>query len=158
MTIAAIAQMRLRGSWQYYQEELQRVITPLTEEQMGVRLVPELRSLGEIAEHIVYARALWLPRVLGEDTTDLAPLLSWDEPDDPPRTAAEVVEGLDRTWQRISACLARWTAADPRDPDPVPEEEVARLQVIWGLMEHDMHHGGELSFILGACGLPAPDM
>ena len=158
MTIATIAQMRLRESWQHYQDELQRVIAPLTEEQLGVRLVPELRSLGEIAEHIIYARALWLTRVLGEDTTDLAPFQRWDAPGAPPRPAAEVVQGLDRTWQHIGACLARWTAADPYDPTPIPEAEVKRLQVIWGLMEHDLHHGGELSFILGAAGLPALDM
>src|SRR5690242_15922075 len=113
VTIATIAQMRLRESWQYYQDELQQVIAPLTEEQLGVRVVPELRSVGEIAEHIVYARALWLTRVLGADTTDLAPFLRWDEPGNPPRPAAEVVQGLGRTWQHIGTCLARWTAADP---------------------------------------------
>ena len=45
-----------------------------------------------------------------------------------------------------------------RRADPVPAEEVERLRTIWGLMEHDLHHGGELSFVLGALGLPAPDL
>ena len=37
-------------------------------------------------------------------------------------------------------------------------EEVSQLRVIWGRMEHNLHHGRELSFVLGAYGLPAPDM
>lgn len=154
MTIATLSQARITESWQYYQEELTRVIAPLTEEQMSLRLVPGLRSLGEIAEHIVRARALWLHRVLGD--ADLEPMASWDEPDDPPHTAAEVVHGLDQTWRVISSCLVRWTADDLRDA--IPDEEVVQLRTIWGLMEHDLHHGGELSFVLGAYSLPAPDM
>ena len=126
---------------------------------MGLRLVATMRSLGEIAEHIVRARALWLPRALGdglEGGAELQQMAGWDELDDPPRTAAEVVHGLELTWRLISSYLARWPADGPQDT--IPDEEVSRLQIIWGLMEHDLHHGGELSFVLGACGLPAPEM
>lgn len=156
MTIATLAQERILESWQHYQAELQRVIAPLSAEQLSLRLVPGLRSLGEIAEHIVRARALWLPRALGVDAAEIEPLTRWDEPTDPPRTAAEVVQGLDRTWQILSACLARWPADAPRET--IPDEEVAQLRTIWGLLEHDLHHGGELAFVLGAAGLPAPQL
>ena len=64
---------------------------------MRLRLVPGLRSLGEIAEHIVFAQARWLPGVLDAGAAELAPLSSWDTPADPPRTAAEVVQGLEQT-------------------------------------------------------------
>ena len=154
MTIATLSQARITESWRHYQVELTRVIAPLTEAQMSLRLVPGLRSLGEIAEHIVRARALWLHRVLGG--ADLEPMTGWDEPDDPPRTAAEVLHGLDQTWRVISSCLARWTSDYLRVT--IPDEEVLQLRTILGLMEHDLHHGGELSFGLGAYGLPAPDM
>jgi hypothetical protein len=30
--------------------------------------------------------------------------------------------------------------------------------VIWHLIEHDLHHGGELSFSLGMHNLAAPDI
>jgi len=154
VTTATLAQARIFESWQYYQEELTRVIAPLSAEQMRVRLVPGLRSLGEIAEHIVRARALWLHPVLGDAA--LEPLTQWDEPEDPPRTAAEVRQGLDQTWQVISTYLTRWMADDGRET--IPAEEVAQLRTIWGLLEHDLHHGGELALVLGAVGLPAPDM
>lgn len=128
---------------------------------MSLRLVSGMRSVGEIAEHIVYGRALWLHSVL--DDAELEPLLSWDKldkPDDPPRTrtAAEALHGLDQTWRIITACLDRWTVADSRDAYTLPDDEVTRLRTIWGLMEHDLHHGGELSFQLGAHGLAAVEL
>jgi len=55
VTIATLVQARIFESWRYYQQELERVIAPLTDEQMSLRLVPNMRSLGEIAEHIVRA-------------------------------------------------------------------------------------------------------
>lgn len=158
MTIASLVQARIFESWQYYQQELERVIAPLTNEQMRLRLVPGQRSLGEIAEHIVRARALWLPRALGEEenSAELRSMASWDDANDPPSTAAEVVHGLQVTWRLLTSGLNLGPADDTRDT--IPDEEVTQLRTIWGLFEHDLHHGGELSFVLGAYGLPAPDM
>jgi DinB family protein len=156
VTIATLAQARILESWQHYQAELMRVVAPLTAEQMRYRLVPGQRSIGEIATHIVFARAKWLPPALAACPAELEPLLRWDAPDDPPHTPAEVVQGLDLTWRLMAGCLARWEAAGLRAP--ADEAEVARLRTIWGLLEHDLHHGGELSFVLGACGLPALDI
>src|SRR5688572_15475691 len=110
MTIATLAQIRLYESCQYHQGEVLRVIAPLTEAQMSLRLVPEQRSLGEIAEHIVRARALWLPKSPGESNAEIEQMANWDEPDDPPRSAAEVVYGLELTWRLMDAYLTRWLA------------------------------------------------
>ncbi len=33
--------------------------------------------------------------------------------------------------------------------------DLSRAWVFWHVMEHDLHHGGELSLILGMHGLPA---
>src|SRR6478735_3140707 len=107
MTRAAIAEERAFGSWQDYQEALKRAIAPLTEDQLQRRLLPGLRTPGEIAEHIVFGRALHLHRALGEGGADLTPPLRWEDADDPPHTAAEIVQGLDLTWRFITLCLLR---------------------------------------------------
>ena len=114
-----------------------------------MRLRPDLRSVGEIAEHIAYGRALWLKNIQAESAADLKPLLAWDDPNDPPRTAAEVLAGLDASWARLSAYLMRGSAADEYS-----EEDGERLYIIWGMIDHDLPHGGEISLILGAHGLP----
>jgi uncharacterized damage-inducible protein DinB len=69
-----------------------------------------------------------------------------------------LVSGLETTWQVIQQALQRWTIADLAEvfPPPSPgEESFTRQFVIWHLIEHDLHHGGELSFILGMHGLTA---
>jgi len=81
MTRAALAEARAFESWQDYQAALKRAIAPLTEEHMQRRLLPGLRTPGEIAEHIVYGRALWLHRALGEGAAELTPLLRWEDAD-----------------------------------------------------------------------------
>jgi hypothetical protein len=42
--------------------------------------------------------------------------------------------------------------------DAIPEEQVPILQTIWGLLDHDLPHAGELSLLLGADGLPGVEM
>jgi hypothetical protein len=153
MTRAVIAERRVFESWQDYQEALKRAIAPLTAEQLQRRLLPGLRTPGEIAEHIVFGRALHLHGALGEDAAELTPLLRWSEADDPTHTAAEIVHGLELTWRFITSCLMRGSPTDT-----IPEEEMAIVQTIWGLLDHDLPHAGELSLLLGAAGLPGVEI
>ncbi|MCL4266798.1 MAG: hypothetical protein KJ069_26700 [Anaerolineae bacterium] len=153
MLRATIAETRAFESWQDYQEALKRAIAPLTEEQLQRRLIPGLRTSGEIAEHIVFGRALHLHRTLGEEVAELTPLLRWDDTDDPPHTATEILHGLELTWRFITACLMR---GSPNDA--ISEEEVSIMQSIWGLLDHDLPHAGELSLLLGADGMPGVEI
>jgi hypothetical protein len=153
MLRATVAEARAFASWHDYQEALKRAITPLSDEQLQRRPIPGLRTPGEIAEHIVFGRALHLSQTLGEEAVELTSLLHWDDADDPPRTAAEIVQGLELTWQVLAGCLMR---AAPTDA--VSAEETTVLQTIWGLLDHDLPHAGELSLLLGADGLPGVEI
>ena len=154
MIRAAIAEARAFESWLDYQEALKRAIAPLTEEQLQRRLIPGLRTPGEIAEHIVFGRALHLHRTLGEGAAELRPLLQWEDADDLPHTAAEILHGLELTWQFITGCLM---SGSPTDAIP-EDEEVPIVQTIWGLLDHDLPHAGELSLLLGADGIPGVEI
>ncbi len=153
MTRAAIAEARAFESWHDYQEALKRAIAPLTSAQLQRRFLPGLRTPGEIAEHIVFGRALHLHRTLGERAAELTSLLRWEDADNPPHTAAEILQGLDLTWQFITTWLMRGSPTDA-----VPEQEEPIVQTIWGLLDHDLPHAGELSLLLGASGLPGVEM
>lgn len=154
MTRAAIAEARAFESWRDYQAALKRAIAPLTEEQLQRRLIPGRRTPGEIAEHIVFGRALHLHRTLGEGVADLTPLLGWEDADDPPHTAAEILQGLELTWRLITDCLMRGSPNDLISE----EEEAPIVQTIWGLFDHDLPHAGQLSLLLGADGLPGVEL
>ena len=110
---------------------------------------------------------------------------------DPCHPAAELVAGLERTWQMIQNTLAHLTPADleqivpPLDDaervrhaklveptlqpyarmwvDAARQAKVVRpavsLQwIIWHVLEHDIHHGSEISTILGVHGLPVVEL
>ncbi len=92
--------------------------------------------------------------------------MHWDPADkveQSPLVASELVVGLESTWGMSADALARWTAADLERVFPPPaslsEEEKklfgawTRQRIIWHVLEHEIHHGGELSLALGGYGL-----
>jgi len=149
MIRAAIAEARAFESWQDYQEALKRAIAPLSGEQLGQRLIPGQRTPREIGEHIVFGRALHLHQALGEGAAELKPLLRWGEAGEPAHSAAEILDGLELTWQHITDFLMSGSATDALDEG----EGAPMVQAIWGLLDHDLPHAGELSLLLGAAGL-----
>ena len=153
-------------SWKAYQERLKEALAPLTDQQLTLRAAPGLRSIGEIALHIVGCRAFWFTQVLGEDGGQEMEVYSrWNraavtgEPITPAPTSAELARGLDYTWQMMAGCLARWSAEDMRQTIPDNDDgepvELSRAWVVWHVLEHDLHHGGEVSLIFGMHGVPA---
>jgi uncharacterized damage-inducible protein DinB len=168
MTAPAISLARCYKGWDLYQQQIITAIAPLSPNQLTLRAAPQLRAPGPQVAHMIATRARWLYLDLHEGGAELDDLLGWDgwtqatgwiEP--PMRTAAELVSGLKTTWQVIHAALERWTIADLEEvfPPTFPgEESFTRQFVVWHLIEHDLHHGGELSFVLGMHGLTAPQI
>jgi uncharacterized damage-inducible protein DinB len=111
---------------------------------------------------MIGARARWFYHLMGEGGDVFAELGGWDRPGEPARNAAELVLGLQATWEGMQAAIARWTPADWEQtyPGEGPDEPetLTRQWVIWHLIEHDLHHGGEISFTLGMHGLMAPEL
>jgi uncharacterized damage-inducible protein DinB len=149
--------------WDLYQHHLVTAITPLSPVQLTLRAAPQMRSLGELLVHIIAVRARWLYLDLHEGGTELEALTGWDgwhaQPGGdtlPIRNAAELANGLEITWQVLQEALHRWTVTDLEEifPPTFPgEDSFTRQFVLWHLIEHDLHHGGELSFVLGMHGL-----
>ena len=150
--------------WDVYQRHLVNALAPLSPDQLAFHATQDLRSIGMIATHIVAVRARWSYYVLKEGGEQLIPIGKWDRSDQPARSAPELVGGLETTWKVINEALHRWTLADLEetlrdvDDDTGEEEIFTRQWVIWHLLEHDLHHGGEFSFSLGMHGLAAIDL
>ena len=148
--------------WHDYQKLLIKALTPLSSEQLTLRAAPHLRSIGGIVLHIIGARARWFHDLMEVGDKDFAGLARWDRGGAPTRDAAELVYGLETTWGVMQQALANWTPEDMQysytgEPgDPGEPETFTRQWVIWHLIEHDLHHGGEVSLILGIHGLEAP--
>lgn len=158
MTEPSFVLAPLYMGWGGYQDHLVKALVPLSPDQLAFQATPDLRSLGMLAAHLVAARARWLYYVLSEGSEQLIPIGTWDDSDQPVRSAPELVGGLETTWNVIDDALHRWTLADLEDTLRGEEGIYTRQWVIWHLLEHDLHHGGELSFSLGIHGLAAIDL
>ena len=166
MAETSLALLDVYQGWENYQELLVKALTPLTPDQLALRPASHLRSIGENVRHIVGARVRWCQQVLELRQGDeaLAALGRWDRRDAPERSAAELVSGLRDSWQVLREALQQWTPADltvsfpNTEREPGEPERFTRQWVIWHLIEHDLHHGGEISQLLGIHHLAAPDL
>jgi uncharacterized damage-inducible protein DinB len=148
--------------WQNYQHQLSIALAQLSAEQLALGAAPHLRSIDELARHIIAVRAGWFHFQLEEGGEDLVEFLEWAESGSQPRSADELVRGLEKTWQVIQEVLGRYTLANlqstVQDEDEGQVYTLTRGWVIWHVMEHDLHHGGEMAYSLGMHGLTAPDI
>ena len=146
--------------WRAYQDQITASIKPLTAEQLALRPAPNLRSVGENVAHILGCRAGWFADFLGADSgPETRATTGWDVDGAPARTAAELIDGLDRTARFVAECIARWSPDDMRQTFPDDWDgktvDLSRAWVVAHVLEHDLHHGGEVSFTLGMHGIPA---
>ena len=150
------------ANWQVYQQKLRDCIAPLTDEQLLLQPAPHMWPLEQIVQHIISVRAGWFSGTLQDDDEFMNAYMSWGQRDSPDRSAVELVRGLDETWAFIEARLQRWTPGDCARTFPDEWDgqkyEVSRSWVIYHVMEHDLHHGGEVSLILGMNGLRGLDL
>ena len=105
--------------WDEYQGMLVQAIAPLSPEQLALRAAPSLRPAWLLAAHIIGTRVGWFQGVMGEGEPALAAFDPWDEDGAPPRTATELVDGLEATRQLLSGPplptrrRARWPRQSP---------------------------------------------
>ncbi len=149
-------------NWRTYHEKLRDCIALLANEQLLLQPAAHMWPLGQMVQHIVSVRAGWFSGTLQEDDEAMNAYMVWGQRDSPARSAVELVRGLDETWAFIEARVRRWTPSDCARTFPDEWDgqvhQVSRSWVISHVMEHDLHHGGEVSLILGMNSLRTPDL
>ena len=162
MTVNQKLVQAIYKGWHTYQEAVIKAIEPLGSEQLSLRSAPDLRSVGEITTHVIGARARWFYMLMGEGGDEFKEFGGWDRAGTETRSAQELVGGLEATWSGMHGAIGRWSPEDweatwPGENGDEPEV-ITRQWVIWHLIEHDVHHGGEISITLGAHEVPALDL
>ena len=149
-------------NWRGYNAKLRTAIAPLTNEQLVLQPAPHMWPLGQIVQHIISVRAGWFSGTLQDSDAAMDEYMEWGQRDSPWRSAAELAHGLDETWAFIEVRLQRWTPEEcaMTFPDEFDGQavDVSRSWVIYHVLEHDLHHGGEVSLILGMNKLQGPEL
>lgn len=157
--------------WNGHQTSLVHAIAPLTREQLIWRPTPGLSSVGELARHISLGRLTWFRRMDAPGSAELANQIdAWEKDSDGnfhivegavpiAEQADQLVHWLEITWQMIGATLASWNVADLtktyRHTWNGDTYAVSRQWTIWRILSHDIHHGGQVSLLLGMQGIKA---
>lgn len=162
---------RLLDGWNSYQASLIRALEPLASEHLAWRPARHLRSVGELARHISLGRVAWFHR-MGAPGSEavVARIEAWEEDDDGnleivedqipiTENTAQLIRWLEISWRMVETTLTTWTVDDLAVTYPHTWQgtnyAVSRQWTIWRIMSHDIHHGGELSLMLGMQGIEA---
>ena len=140
--------------WNQVHRDLLRALDLLADEQLN--FVPRQGhwSLGRVARHIAGAKRGWIRFAVTQE------LSSW--PDFPAQGYATVqaVEGL---LSDVHADTMDFL--ESLDPERLDEmvgtpwgEEIPLRWIIWHVLEHDIHHRGEIYLMLGLMGIDAPEI
>jgi uncharacterized damage-inducible protein DinB len=156
------------SGWDGYNRSLVSAIAPLSPEQLQYRPAPDRRSVGEIAAHVAFGRLDWFNRMGAPGTAELVEEAApWWRPWEAVNPAAAesaslIVHWLEATWQMIETNLTQWSVDDLgwtyHQPYGGKVYSVSRQWVIWRVMAHDIHHGGQLSILLAAQGIELPEL
>ena len=149
--------------WEQHNALLVKAIAPLSPEQFRLKPDPLPNQVWQIAAHIVTNRVFWFHTVLREGDASLEQFADWEDVPDAPRSVSELVAALNTTADFVLECIQRWTPAmldDPFERRRRDGQVVTRTRqwVTWHLLEHDIHHGGEISLMLGMHGLDGLDL
>lgn len=154
--------------WQTYNQRLVDVIRPMTMDQLKLRPAPDRPPIWATVGHTAGVRVYWLCGVFKEPGAETTPFpdpfaeLGWEDDEDHPRGADELVPALETTWAIVDGCLDRWTPETlretfTRDYAGMPQVHT-RQSVLMRLLTHDAYHCGELSQTLGIHKLPQIDL
>ena len=167
----------LYDGWANHQRRAIDMLAGLTPDQLALRPSSDSWSVWQLAGHLAGSRSYWFQDNLGEGDPSLRdrfrvasttvpglPLedAGWEDDETHPRSAAELVGALEDTWALVEGCLRRWTSEDlavsfSRQRSS-GTQTFTRSWVVWHLLEHDIHHTGEMSIILGSHGVPGLDL
>lgn len=163
--------MTVFEGWDGYHQSIVHAIEPLTAEQLAWRLDWQHRSIGDLALHIALGRLEWFLRMDAPGSAVLASRIEeWEVDRDGNRhivdssvdiasQKTDLIHWLDDTWQMIDLTLASWGVPDLQISFRYTFNgqlySIPRQWVIWRIMAHDIHHGGELSLMLGMQGIEA---
>ena len=144
----------LFNHWTPVRRDLLRALELLDDEQLAYVPREGLWSLGTVARHIAAAEEGWFRHVVTRE------LDAWPEfGDEDYATVASIVTLLTEVHARTEAYLSTVEEADLDRAIATPwGEDIPLRWVIWHVLEHEIHHRGEIYLMLGLMGMEAPDV
>jgi uncharacterized damage-inducible protein DinB len=136
--------------WKEESEGAAKIYAALTDASLSQPVAEGHRTLGKIAWHVVTS----IPEMMSK--TGL-PVTSAEEDGPMPATAAEIAAAYTAVAAELGAVLGeRWTDADLEVEDEMYGMSWRRAYTIKALVEHQIHHVGQMTVLMRQAGLTVP--
>ena len=140
--------------WQSVRRGLMEALDKLDDEQLGFVPREGLWSLGKVACHIADAEDGWFRYVATSELDEWPQFKARDYP-----TVKSIQRLLTEVHTRTEAYLTTLDDADLERIILAPwGSEFPLRWIIWHVLEHEIHHRGEIYLMLGLMGMDAPDV
>jgi uncharacterized damage-inducible protein DinB len=136
-------------SWAADSEAMLKILRALTDASLGQSVDPGGRTLGRLAWHIT--------GTLGEMPGHVG--LKVDSPayeSDPPREAAAIAAAYEQASRSLLAQIKQWDDATLDVEDDMYGQRWKRGFTLHALLEHQIHHRGQMTVLMRQAGLKVP--
>ncbi|MEZ4594961.1 MAG: DinB family protein [Chloroflexota bacterium] len=141
--------------WQQIRSNLLATVDKFSDKELTYVPFPGSQSVGQIIRHIANTEDGWFRYVVMRETPNWpGEFTAADYP-----TVADTKVLLNRIHDHTLMNLSYWDCSDLERPIEVPWGDTFTLGwIIWHVIEHEIHHRGELSLILGLLGREGLDV
>jgi uncharacterized damage-inducible protein DinB len=145
----------LFSHWKQVRTGLMETIDRFDEDQLGYVPFAGSWSVGEIMLHVADAEDGWFRHVVSRELEEWP--VHYTVENYPDRTA--IKRALEEVHRNTEAYLESLSESDLEKVVETPWGQALPLRwIVWHVLEHEVHHRGELSLILGLLGKEGLDV
>ena len=146
---------KLFSHWQYIRKGLISVIEDFEESELTYQPYPDSWPVGQIMVHIANAEEGWFRYAVTKELQEWPMQLQFENYP----TREKILTVLDEVHGKTERYLETLSEEDLSATILAPWEETFPLGwIFWHVIEHEVHHRGELSLILGILGKEGLDV
>lgn len=147
--------MNLYDLYPHWKIRTERIILSLIDRtpfELAFRHRPEMRSMGNLYRHIIGAERYWFEDVLGGRGQ------MFSEPGEPELpNAKSIVDYWKKIRERSQEIIRPYTLGEMEKKFMTPrKKEVTMEYIIWHVLEHEIHHSGQISAMLRIQNIKSP--
>jgi uncharacterized damage-inducible protein DinB len=138
------------AEWRTCSEDTGKIFAALTQESLSQAVVDDHRNIGRIAWHIV----LTIPEMCGRTGLKVE---GPAETDPVPATVEEIRDAYETVSKSLAEQIAKhWNDTTLQKEDDMYGETWKRGMTLTILMNHEIHHRGQITVLMRQAGLKVP--
>ena len=137
-------------TWQQESGSTEKVLELLTDRSLGQAVAEGHRTLGRIAWHLVTT----IPEMMNRTGLDVSSVAAEARP---PATAKEIAKAYRKASDDLQKQIkTKWKDATLRETDDMYGFTWARSTTLRILIDHQIHHRGQMTVLMRQAGLKVP--